>query len=104
MMKKCILGVFQVNCIFAEKAKISLLAVLFVWIFKSISIHCLCWWVQLGRDMAGCTVGSMVVNHLCAVDLYLLGPSLSGLQCLLNICVIMLLNMKLFFIVKNGLC
>jgi len=36
--------------------------------------------------MAGCTVGSMVVNHLCAVDLYLLGPSLSGLQCLLNIC------------------
>ena len=35
----------------------------------------------------GCTVGNMVVNHLIfADDICVFSPSISGLQCLLNIC------------------
>jgi len=42
---------------------------------------------QLGSARAGCTVGNMVVNHLkFADDICVFSPSISGLQCLLNIC------------------
>ena len=35
----------------------------------------------------GCTVGNMVVNHLLfADDMCVFSPSISGLQCLLDIC------------------
>ena len=36
--------------------------------------------IQLGSARVGCTVGNMVENHL------IFSPSISGLQCLLNIC------------------
>jgi len=43
--------------------------------------------IQLGSARVGCTVGNMVVNHLMfADDIYVFSPSISGLQCLLNIC------------------
>ena len=43
---------------------------------------------QLGSARVGCTVGNMVVNHLIfADDVCVFSPSISGLQCLLNICV-----------------
>jgi len=43
--------------------------------------------IQLGSARVGCTVGNMVVNHLMfADDICVFSPSISGLQCLLNIC------------------
>ena len=43
--------------------------------------------IQLGSARVGCTVGNMVVNHLMfADDISVFRPSISGLQCLLNIC------------------
>jgi len=43
--------------------------------------------IQLGSARVGCTVGNMVVNHLkFADDICVFSPSISGLQCLLNIC------------------
>jgi len=42
--------------------------------------------IQLGSARVGCTVGNMVVNHLMfADDICVFSPSISGLQCLLNI-------------------
>ena len=42
--------------------------------------------IQLGSARVGCTVGNMVVNHLkFADDICVFSPSISGLQCLLNI-------------------
>ena len=42
---------------------------------------------QLGSARVGCTVGNMVVNHVkFADDICMFSPSISGLQCLLNIC------------------
>jgi len=41
--------------------------------------------IQLGSARVGCTVGNMVVNHLKFAD-DVFSPSISGLQCLLNIC------------------
>jgi len=43
--------------------------------------------IQLGSARVGCTMGNMVVNHLMfADDVCVFSPSISGLQCLLNIC------------------
>jgi len=43
--------------------------------------------IQLGSAKVGCTVGNMVVIHLMfADDICVFSPSISGLQCLLNIC------------------
>jgi len=43
--------------------------------------------IQLGSARVGCTVGNMVVNYLMfADDICVFSPSISGLQCLLNIC------------------
>ena len=43
--------------------------------------------IQLGSARVGCAVGNMVVNHLMfADDICVFSPSISGLQCLLNIC------------------
>ena len=43
--------------------------------------------IQLGSARVGCTVGNMVVNHLkFADDICVFSLSISGLQCLLNIC------------------
>ena len=43
--------------------------------------------IQLGSARVGCTVGNVVVNHLMfADDICVFSPSISGLQCLLNIC------------------
>ena len=43
--------------------------------------------IQLGSARVGCSVGNMVVNHLMfADDICVFSPSISGLQCLLNIC------------------
>ena len=43
--------------------------------------------IHLGSARVGCTVGNMVVNHLTfADDICVFSPSISGLQCLLNIC------------------
>ena len=43
--------------------------------------------IQLGSARVGCTMGNMVVNHLkFADDICVFSPSISGLQCLLNIC------------------
>jgi len=43
--------------------------------------------IQLGSARVECTVGNMVVNHLMfADDICVFSPSISGLQCLLNIC------------------
>ena len=43
--------------------------------------------IQLGSVRVGCTVENMVVNHLkFADDICVFSPSISGLQCLLNIC------------------
>ena len=43
--------------------------------------------IQLGSARVGCTVGNVVVNHLkFAHDICMFSPSISGLQCLLNIC------------------
>ena len=43
--------------------------------------------IQLGSARVGCSVGNMVVNHLkFADDICVFSPSISGLQCLLNIC------------------
>ena len=43
--------------------------------------------IQLGSARVGCTVGNMVVNRLMfADDICVFSPSISGLQCLLNIC------------------
>jgi len=43
--------------------------------------------IQLGSARVGCTVANMVVNHLkFAVGICVFSPSISGLQCLLNIC------------------
>jgi len=42
---------------------------------------------QLGSARVGCTVGNMVVNNLMFVDdICVFSPSISVLQCLLNIC------------------
>jgi len=42
---------------------------------------------QLGSAKVGCTVGNMVVNYLkFADDICVFSPSISGLQCFLNIC------------------
>ena len=42
---------------------------------------------QLGSARVGCTVGNMVVNHLMFADgICVFSPSISRLQCLLNIC------------------
>jgi len=42
---------------------------------------------QLGSDKLGCSVGNMVVNHLMfADDICMFSSSISGLQCLLNVC------------------
>jgi len=43
--------------------------------------------IQLESARVGCTVGNMVVNHLIfADDICVFSPSISVLQCLLNIC------------------
>jgi len=43
--------------------------------------------IQLGSARVGCTVRNMVVNHLMfADDVCVFSTSISGLQCLLNIC------------------
>jgi len=43
--------------------------------------------IQLGSARVGCTVGNMIVNHLMfADDICVFSPSISRLQCLLNIC------------------
>jgi len=43
--------------------------------------------IQLGSARVGYTVGNMGVNHLkFADDICVFSPSISGLQCLLNIC------------------
>ena len=43
--------------------------------------------IQLGSARVRCTVGNMVVNRLMfADDICVFSPSISGLQCLLNIC------------------
>jgi len=43
--------------------------------------------IQLGSARMGWTVGNMVVNHpMFADDICVFSPSISGLQCLLNIC------------------
>ena len=43
--------------------------------------------IQLGSSRVGYTVGNMVLNHLMfADDICVFSPSISGLQCLLNIC------------------
>ena len=43
--------------------------------------------IQLGSARVGCTVGNMVVNHRKFADeICVFSPSISGLQCLLNIC------------------
>ena len=43
--------------------------------------------IQLGSAWVGCTVGNIVVNHpMFADDICVFSPSISGLQCLLNIC------------------
>ena len=43
--------------------------------------------IQLGSCSVGSTVGNMVVNHLMfADDICVFSPSISGLQCLRNIC------------------
>jgi len=42
---------------------------------------------HLGSARVGCSVKNMVVNHLMFVDdICVFRPSISGLQCLLNIC------------------
>ena len=56
---------------------------------EPILICCLPGWnsIQLGSARVGCTVGNMVVNHLMfADDICVFSPSISGLQCLLDIC------------------
>ena len=43
--------------------------------------------IQLSSARVGCIVGNMVVNHLMFGDeICVFSPSISGLQCLLNVC------------------
>jgi len=43
--------------------------------------------IQLGSERVGCTLGNKTANYLIIVDdIRVFGPTVSGLQCLLNIC------------------